>query len=68
MDAEFVGVTGQPHGSHRVNPLGIVFGLNGDTNPRGPGYIDKPVNAAVNGTYTGRKQIIHGGSYASQLT
>ncbi|UYW32626.1 LamG domain-containing protein [Methylorubrum extorquens] len=42
----------------------IVQMINGDTNPRGPGYIDKPVEAAVNGTYAGKKQIIHGGSYA----
>ena len=26
MDAELVGVTGQPHGGHRVNPLGSVSG------------------------------------------
>ena len=41
----------------------IVHMINGDTNPRGPGYIDKPVEASVNKTYKGRKQIIHGGSY-----
>ncbi len=41
----------------------IVQMINGDTNPRGPGYIDKPVDASVNKTYKGRKQVIHGGSY-----
>ncbi len=42
----------------------IVQMINGDTNPRGPGYIDKKVPADINGTYKGRKQVIHGGSYA----
>lgn len=41
----------------------IVQIINGDTNPRGPGYIDRPIEASVNGTYKGQKQIIHGGSY-----
>lgn len=42
----------------------IVKMINGDTNPRGPGFIEKPVAAAVNGEYDGRKQVIHSGSYA----
>jgi N,N-dimethylformamidase beta subunit-like, C-terminal/Concanavalin A-like lectin/glucanases superfamily len=41
----------------------VVQMINGDTNPRGPGYIDKPIVADINATYKGRKQIIHGGSY-----
>ncbi len=41
----------------------IVEMVNGDTNPRGPGFIERPVSAAVAGTYKGRKQVIHGGSY-----
>ncbi len=41
----------------------VVQMINGDTNPRGPGFIEKPIAAACNGTYKGRKQIIHGGSY-----
>ena len=41
----------------------VVQMINGDTNPRGPGFIEKPVTADCAGTYKGRKQIIHGGSY-----
>ncbi|MFC5068908.1 N,N-dimethylformamidase beta subunit family domain-containing protein [Flaviflagellibacter deserti] len=41
----------------------IVHMIHGDTNPRGPGYIEKPVSAAVNKTYKGKKQVVHGGSY-----
>ncbi len=41
----------------------IVQMIHGDTNPRGPGFIEKPVASDVTGTYKGRKQIIHGGSY-----
>ena len=41
----------------------IVKMINGDTNPRGPGHIEKAVKAKCNGTYPGRKQIIHSGSY-----
>ncbi|TCK29192.1 N,N-dimethylformamidase [Ancylobacter aquaticus] len=41
----------------------VVHMINGDTNPRGPGFIEKSIAADANGTYKGRKQIIHGGSY-----
>lgn len=41
----------------------IVHMINGDTNPRGPGVIEPTVQTDVNGTYKGRPQIIHGGSY-----
>lgn len=41
----------------------VVQMINGDTNPRGPGYIDKPIAADINGSYKGRKQVIHSGSY-----
>ena len=41
----------------------LVQMINGDTNPRGPGFIEKPLPSLANGTYRGRKQIIHGGSY-----
>ncbi|KQZ19127.1 N,N-dimethylformamidase large subunit [Mesorhizobium sp. Root552] len=41
----------------------IVQMINGDTNPRGPGFIEKSIKADVNRTYKGRKQVIHSGSY-----
>lgn len=41
----------------------IVQMINGDTNPRGPGFIEKPVPGSIDETISGRKQIIHGGSY-----
>ena len=41
----------------------IVKMIHGDTNPRGPGLIEEPVDAACNGTYDGRKQVIYSGSY-----
>ncbi|MCW5623114.1 MAG: LamG domain-containing protein [Burkholderiales bacterium] len=41
----------------------VVQMINGDTNPRGPGFIEKAVSASINGEYTGRKQVIHSGSY-----
>jgi N,N-dimethylformamidase len=41
----------------------IVKMINGDTNPRGPGFIEKPVSVSVNGEYTGKKQVIQSGSY-----
>jgi N,N-dimethylformamidase len=41
----------------------VVQMINGDTNPRGPGFIEKAVKADINGTYKGRKQVIHSGSY-----
>lgn len=41
----------------------IVQMIHGDTNPRGPGFIEKAVPGAFKGEVQGRKQIIHGGSY-----
>ena len=41
----------------------VVQMINGDTNPRGPGFIEKSIKADVNRTYKGRKQVIHSGSY-----
>ena len=41
----------------------IVRGICGDENPDGPGYREKVVNTAVNGTYKSRKQVIHAGSF-----
>ena len=37
--------------------------VNGDTNPRGPGLIEKPVKATCNGNRAGRRQVIYSGSY-----
>ena len=37
--------------------------INGDTNPRGPGLLEEAVEAACNGEYSGRRQVIHSGSY-----
>lgn len=45
----------------------IVQMINGDTNPRGPGFIEKAVSATVNGEYPGRKQVVHSGSYGYVL-
>ena len=42
----------------------IVQIIHGDTNPEGPGYKERHVNSSVEGTYQGRKQQIHAGSYA----
>lgn len=41
----------------------IVKMIHGDTNPRGPGLIEEEIGAACDGSYPGRKQIIHSGSY-----
>ena len=41
----------------------LVKMIHGDTNPRGPGFIEKKLKASFNGTYKGRKQVIHSGSY-----
>jgi N,N-dimethylformamidase len=42
----------------------IVQIIHGDTNPEGPGYKERAIESAVDGTYEGRKQHIHAGSYA----
>lgn len=41
----------------------IVKMIHGDTNPRGPGFIEKKVSAKCNGEYKGRPQTIYSGSY-----
>ncbi|MCW0182359.1 MAG: LamG domain-containing protein [Zavarzinia sp.] len=41
----------------------IVRLINGDTNPRGPGFIEAAVPSAIEGTYEGVKQVVYGGSY-----
>jgi N,N-dimethylformamidase len=41
----------------------IVEMIHGDTNPRGPGFIERPLPAAVDGLYPGRAQAVHSGSY-----
>ena len=40
----------------------IVQMINGDTNPRGPGFIEKAVKADCEGVYDGIKQVVYGGS------
>lgn len=41
----------------------LVRLIHGDTNPEGPGYKDEEIVADCNGTYRGRNQKIHAGSY-----
>ncbi|WP_144107156.1 N,N-dimethylformamidase beta subunit family domain-containing protein [Paraburkholderia sp. BCC1886] len=41
----------------------IVQLINGDTNPRGPGFIEKDVKSDCEATYQGRPQAVYGGSY-----
>ena len=41
----------------------IVRVICGDENPDGPGYREKVVKTAANGTYKSRKQVIHAGSF-----
>jgi len=41
----------------------IMKMINGDTNPRGPGLVEKSIKADCNREYDGHKQIIHSGSY-----
>lgn len=41
----------------------IVQMINGDTNPRGPGFIEKAVKADCEADYDGIKQVVYGGSY-----
>lgn len=41
----------------------IVQMINGDTNPRGPGFIEKSVPGSMEQIVPGRKQVAHGGSY-----
>jgi N,N-dimethylformamidase len=41
----------------------IVKMIHGDTNPRGPGFIEESIKADCNATYKGVKQEIYSGSY-----
>ena len=41
----------------------IVQLICGDMNPDGPGYKEKLVRTAASGTYKGRRQVIHAGSF-----
>ncbi len=41
----------------------IVRIICGDANPAGPGYKEARIKTPVRGTYRGRKQAIHAGSY-----
>ena len=41
----------------------IVKMIHGDTNPRGPGFIEEAIKADCNATYKGLKQEIYSGSY-----
>ncbi|MGR8918271.1 MAG: N,N-dimethylformamidase beta subunit family domain-containing protein [Gammaproteobacteria bacterium] len=42
----------------------IVKLICGDLNPDGPGYKEKVVRTGASGTYKGRRQVIHAGSFA----
>lgn len=42
----------------------LVRLINGDTNPAGPGVREERVMSSADGTYAGRLQRIHSGSYA----
>ncbi|MBK8957692.1 MAG: LamG domain-containing protein [Proteobacteria bacterium] len=46
----------------------IVQLICGDLNPDGPGYREKPVKTPANGTYKGRRQVIHAGSFVEVAT
>ncbi|MEQ8659252.1 MAG: LamG-like jellyroll fold domain-containing protein, partial [Gammaproteobacteria bacterium] len=41
----------------------IVRLVCGDMNPDGPGYQERVVRTPATGTYKGRRQVIHGGSF-----
>ena len=41
----------------------LVRLIHGDTNPDGPGYKEEEIAAPFDGSYSGRNQKIHGGSY-----
>ena len=41
----------------------IVRLIHGDTNPDGPGYKEEEIETTVSGTYPGRHQAVHAGSY-----
>lgn len=49
--------------SHREFRAAVVRLVHGDTNPLGPGFVEREVDAAVNGVYPGREQSIWPGSH-----
>ena len=49
--------------SHREFRASIVRLIHGDTNPLGPGFVEREVDATVNGVYPGREQLILPGSH-----
>jgi N,N-dimethylformamidase len=54
-------VSSQLGGSYEARLVRIV---SADANPKGPGIVEEPVPASINGSYPGRNQPIHQGSYA----
>jgi N,N-dimethylformamidase len=52
---------------HPAYDAEIVRLVHGDPNPRGPGLIEHAVESPVTGTYPGRIQQIHTGSYVMDL-
>lgn len=49
--------------THRDFRAAIVRLIHGDTNPQGPGFVEREVDAAANGEYPGREQLIFPGSH-----
>ncbi|CAN5874159.1 hypothetical protein BH10ACT9_BH10ACT9_49570 [soil metagenome] len=41
----------------------LVKLIHGDTHPSGPGFKEEIIDSPVNGSYPGRTQTIHAGSY-----
>ena len=51
--------------SHHEFRAAIVRLIHGDVNPMGPGFIERKVDATVNGAYPGREQLIWPGSHVA---
>ena len=49
---------------HSEYQADIIRVISGDLNPQGPGIIEEVIDTPASGTYRGRKQTIHAGSYA----
>jgi hypothetical protein len=49
--------------AHPTYQTQIVRLIHGDTNPLGPGFIEREVKASPNGEYAGHVQLIHTGSF-----
>lgn len=54
-------VSSQIEGTYDARLVRVV---SGDANPKGPGLVEHPVTAAITGSYPGRAQPVHLGSYA----